>query len=120
MKFWIIAGNEVATIDNGTLQNVIKKIHWRRGYTKDNQYTDKFDILELPDPSPDNFIDYSSLTYEQYCYWLETYLNVSEIDASLDQAMEYILNPPTKMVDLPFKKVIVEIPDTPGLTHGIM
>lgn len=107
MKYWIIAANDVAIDENG-LQNVVKKVHWRRRYIFEKNMTDECGVVDLPSPDSGVFKNYESLTYEEYCTWLESILDVQEIDTKLEASMDKWLNPPVVPSALPFDNIAMD------------
>ena len=53
-------------------------------------------------PSSTDFTAYPDLTYEQVCGWLDSGLNVVEIDLGLQQ-IDNIINPPVIVLPLPWQ-----------------
>ena len=103
---WIISQmNCYPSVDN--LNDVIFCIHWRRSATtivnEKEYYTDIYGAFTCEQPNPQDFTPYNDITYDQVCGWLNAGLPVAEMDASLDVALENLINPPVVTLPLPFE-----------------
>lgn len=105
MKTWVISAMESAPSEDG-LTDVVKTVHWRRvaeeldGEKK--YYGDVYGAMGCAAPDPMSFKPYAELTFEDVCSWLESNLDVENLDASLDQQIENQKNPPIVQLPLPW------------------
>jgi hypothetical protein len=112
---WVVTSMEAYPKTSDNLTDVVFKIHWRRQATEtldDKTYfADIYDVLSVAAPSPENFIPYEDLTFEQVCGWLEAGLDFEKIDQSLVLQLEKDINPTTIELPLPWndKPIKVEI-----------
>lgn len=103
---WIISSMQEYPQTSDNLTDVVFLINWRRTASTqingNNYIVDTFNQLNVPAPSPENFIPYADLTFEQVCGWLEAGLDVAEIDAALDTQLQALINPPVISLPLPW------------------
>lgn len=105
MKTWYIGSMQCAPKENEMI-DVVKVVNWSRVYQKDingKTYTQRIiGVQNFPLPEESSFIPYDQLTFDQVCEWLDSTVNVSEIDAQLDVMMEQAINPPVIELPLPW------------------
>ena len=93
-KEWSILKLDYSTSLNG-LTNVITKLTWKCRATEmvDNvEYTAEiWASIELAEPSPENFIDYSQLNKETVISWVQQTLGTEEL-ANLDARLQWIID----------------------------
>lgn len=103
---WIISSMDEYPTTPDNLTDVVFNVHWRRSASEtvdgQNYYTDTFNMLAVPAPSPEDFTPYPELTFEQVCGWLEAGLDVAEIDAGLANQIQNLINPPVVSLPLPW------------------
>lgn len=92
----------------GEMTDIVSAIYWSR---LAEQYFDGEliqvsinGIMLCSSPSETDFTAYADLTFEQICQWLDSGLNVSEIDSNLDSKIDNIINPPIINLPLPFEQ----------------
>lgn len=88
---WTISALETSTV-NG-LENVVKTVHWRLGATDGTNSTDVYGSAAVGEPTPEQFVDFASLTEEIVVSWLEATLDVPALKESLDAQLVAIANP---------------------------
>jgi hypothetical protein len=113
---WVVSSmNEYPTTPDG-LDDVVFVVNWRRTATtvvNDFTYfTDTFGALNVPAPSPEDFIPYPELTFEQVCGWLDAGLDVVAIDANLTAQIEKLINPTVVSLPLPWDVQPIIVPAT--------
>jgi len=105
---WIISSMQEYPKTSDNLTDVVFLINWRRTAStqinEKNYIVDTFNQLYVPAPSPEDFIPYADLTFEQVCGWLEAGLDVAEIDAGLEVQLENLINPPVVSLPLPWQQ----------------
>jgi hypothetical protein len=101
------------------LTNVVSAVHWRyKGTTEDGITSEIYGLTPVGQPSPDNFVDYTNLTFEQVSGWLETIYSqeipveegqteiketqLSSMKKTIEDRINLILNPPVITLPLPF------------------
>jgi len=103
---WIISAmDRYPTQDS--LTGVIHTIHWRVSAVSDqmgedgNPYTaDTYGACSLGEPEAENYIEYEDLTQSTVEGWLESILDVAEIQSNLDSKIDQLINP-TNLTDSP-------------------
>jgi hypothetical protein len=103
---WIISSMDEYPTTSDDLTDVVFNVHYRRQATEidgDKIWSaETYAVASVPPPSPEDFIPYDQLTFEQVCGWLEQILNVEAIDASLAQQIATQKNPPVVSLPLPW------------------
>lgn len=87
----------------GDLIDVVACVHWRRGATDGNYYTESYGAMGCATPSETDFTAYPDLTQAQVESWLEAGLDVEAIDNGLLVAIENLKNPPIIVLPLPWE-----------------
>lgn len=83
------------------LTNVIHTVDWSyTGIDEDNNTAHIQIPTLLPEPLEDNFILYGDITQDMVISWLESILNVEDLQQDIISKLENIKNPP--LVELPF------------------
>ena len=92
----------------GQMIDVVSIVHWSRIA---EQYiggelirVSVYGTMSCQSPSETDFTAYPDLTYDQICSWLDSDLNVAELDENLDSQIENIINPPIVTLPLPWVK----------------
>ena len=102
---WVISALECYPEKDGK-QDVVFTVHWRRQATDGDGHTGDIygsQSLTLDPEAP--FTPYADLTFVQVCGWLDDAMGaerVAAMDASLDQQIENIINPPVVTLPLPW------------------
>ena len=99
---WSILRLDCAPSENG-LTNVVKVIHW--GYTGQDENGISAALnnsYPLPEPNPEAFTDYSTLTEETVISWLESSLDVGYLQTKLAKEIASQYNPPITPLPLPW------------------
>jgi hypothetical protein len=98
---WVVVQMDTAPSED-TLQDVVKKVHYRYEGTDEQYFADIYGVLSCETPSETDFTAYEDLTYEQVCEWLEAGLNVEAMNKNLATQIENLKNPPIVNLPLPF------------------
>lgn len=97
---WSISQLDCAPSENGLI-NVVKVIHWNLVGQDENGISASIsNSYPLPEPNPEVFADYSTLTKEIVIGWLETNLDVGYLQTTLTNEIASRYNPP--ITSLPF------------------
>jgi hypothetical protein len=56
----------------------------------------------MPLPTSEDFIPYNELTQNMVTLWLESVLNISDLQSRVDTQINFIENPPTVSIPLPW------------------
>jgi hypothetical protein len=88
------------------LTNVIHTIDWSYIGTDENNNRAHMQMPTLlPESSEENFIPYDNITEEMVISWLESILNVEDLQQEIINKIENIKNPP--IIELPFPWVSI-------------
>ena len=102
---WSISKLDCAPAENG-LTNVVKVIHWILQAQDENGVSASINnSYPLPEPNPEVFNDYSTLTKETVVGWLENSLDVGYLQTRLANEIASKYNPPITPLPLPWVKV---------------
>jgi hypothetical protein len=119
---WNIAQLDCAPVENG-LTNVIKTIHWT--YTA--QETDGDQLISscnncypITSPTPEQFVDFDTLTEEQVIGWLENSLDMSILQNNLADQIIAQQNPPIAPLPLPWGKVEEVVEPAPDVVEEVV
>ena len=116
---WDIFRLDCAPSENG-LTNVVKIIHWILEGQDENGVSASFNnSYPLPEPNPEEFADYSTLTKETVIGWLENNLDVGYLHTYLANEIASKYNPPITPLPLPWVKVEEPAPTEPTLEEMI-
>lgn len=86
---------EVKLID-GTLENVIVTVHLRYKGTNENEISaDVYGANSLETPSEENFVPFDELTNEDISKWLESILDIKQMQENIINQIDLIENPIT-------------------------
>lgn len=107
---WVISQMETKPAED-SLSDVVVIVHWRRNATtaidEKFYFTDSYGTYSCPLPSGEGFTPYEDLTKIQVEGWLDSGLDVAEIDAGLDSKLELLINPPVIVLPLPWDEAPV-------------
>ena len=78
---------------DGSLENVIQTVHWRYTGTDDDISADVYGALSLPSPDAENFIEWENMTNDKVFEWLESILDVEQLQNQISAQIEDIKNP---------------------------
>jgi len=105
-KFWTISQMDCIPNLDGTLKDYVVTVHWNRlaNETVDGkEYNARvYGAQSFPVNNVENFTPYEELTYEQVCGWLDSTLDVTQLDLTLDNQIQNQINPPIVSPPLPF------------------
>jgi hypothetical protein len=100
---WSIESLECIPSSNGQ-SNVVSVIHWRCKGSDGTNSTENYGAIPLPYVQG-TFVNYSDLTEAIVIGWLQAELGqeeVAEIEASLDNKLAILANPPIVSLQLPW------------------
>lgn len=99
---WIIESLDVAP-QEGSLQNVVKVVHWRYVGTDADYSAEVYSSYACPSPSATDFTAYPDLTEADVIAWLESGIDVDALKANIDSQIETQKNPPIVVLPLPWQ-----------------
>jgi hypothetical protein len=107
MKKWEIVHMEVLPLVRN-LQYVVKSIVYKRVYTlteNGNTFVAEVNgMVNLPEPTGRDFIQYDYLTEEMVGGWIESLVDVQQVDMMVEERMQITKNPPLTSLPLPWQK----------------
>ena len=93
---WIIESMECVLSENG-MNNIVKTVNYQYiGSDGTNEYT-VFGKVDLGDPDPNTYIQYSSLTENTVISWVSSKVgtyNVNHYENVISTAISNMINPP--------------------------
>jgi hypothetical protein len=103
---WVISSMNTKP-QEGNLMDVVVCVNWVRNAQEESNnkiyYSSTSGSFYCDTPSETDFTAYPDLTYAQVCGWLETGMNVEEIDAYLASQLDIQINPPTIILPNPWE-----------------
>ena len=90
----------------GNLFDVVKNVHWRYQAIDGEYLADTFDAFKCDSPSESDFTAYPDLTENQIIEWLESGLNINDLQYGLNIQLEQLKNPPIINLPLPWNEEI--------------
>jgi hypothetical protein len=89
-------------VSQGTMEKVVKTVHWRLiGTDENNVLSDIYGAENFPDPSEESFIPFEELTKEIIVEWLSSVLDVPTLKKQIEDAIYLINNPVMVQLSLP-------------------
>lgn len=98
---WVISQLDCAPSYEG-MQDYVVVCHWRYGATFEKYFTEIYGAQSFSEVTGPDFIPYADLTEEIVIEWLESSLNVTEMQVGLAQSIENLVNPPVIVLPLPW------------------
>ena len=89
---WIVSALDCKT-NLEDLKDVVYNVHWRYEATKNDIVVSNYGLLILTNPNKDNFIALSDLKETDVIGWLESKLDVNELNTNLENEINLIENP---------------------------
>lgn len=86
------------------LTDVVYNVHWRYEATKKDIVVSTYGVLILENPNKDNFIALNDLKETDVIGWLESKLDVNELNKNLENEINLIEKPTEVKINNPFKK----------------
>lgn len=101
---WTFSAFDCKVDENG-LQDVITTVHWRyRGTDKDGVTYEIYGAQAVGEPNPDAFTPYPDLSEEQVTGWMESVIDMEEMNGNIAKQIELIKNPIQITLSPPFNK----------------
>lgn len=98
---WTISALDCRVSEEG-MSDVVQTVHWRyRGTNEDGVTYETYSATAVPTPNPDAFIPYPNLDLATVTGWLESILDMEEIQANIDAQIELIIHPVVVTLPLP-------------------
>lgn len=101
---WTFSAFDCKVDENG-LQDVITTVHWRyRGTDKDGVTYEIYGAQAVGEPNPDAFTPYHDISEEQVIEWIESTIDMGEIQKNIAEQIDLIKNPVQVTLPPPFNK----------------
>ena len=100
---WIISAFDCKAILED-LTDVVYNVHWRYEATKNDIVVSTYGVLILENPNKENFIALNDLKETDVIGWLESKLDVNELNKNLENEINLIENPTEVKINNPFIK----------------
>ena len=84
------------------LKDVVCNVHWKYEATKNDIVVSNYGVLILTNPNKDNFIPLNELIESDVIGWLESNLDVNELNTILENEIDLIENPTEIKINNPF------------------
>lgn len=98
---WTISALDCAVSLNG-MSNVVKTVHWRyRGTNENGTTAEVYGAQAVSEPNPVEFTPYTGLTIEIVTQWLETTMDIIELQNNIISQIDSIENPIQVTLPLP-------------------
>lgn len=86
------------------LKDVVCNVHWKYEATKNDIVVSNYGVLTLENPNKDNFIALNDLKETDVIGWLESKLDVNELNTNLENEINLIEKPTEVKINNPFIK----------------
>jgi hypothetical protein len=86
------------------LTDVVCNVHWRYEAIKNDIVVSTYGVLILENPNKDNFIALNDLKETDVIGWLESKLDVNELNTNLENEINLIEKPTEVKINNPFIK----------------
>lgn len=98
---WTISALDCRVSEEG-MSDVVQTVHWRyRGTDEDDVTYETYSATAVPTPNPEGFIPYPDLDLTIVTGWLESILDMEEIQANIAAQIELIKHPIVVTLPLP-------------------
>jgi hypothetical protein len=98
---WVISQLDCAPSYEG-MQDYVVTVHWRYTASFETYFTDIYGAQSYSEVAGPDFIPYADLTEDVVIGWLESSLDVPQMQAGLAQSIEDLVNPPIIVLPLPW------------------
>lgn len=103
---WTISALDCKVSEEG-MSDVVQTVHWRYRGTDENGVTyETYSATPVPTPNPEAFIPYPDLDLDTVTGWLESILDMEEIQAKIATQIDLIINPVMVTLPLPTGSVV--------------
>lgn len=117
---WSISRLDCAPSENG-LANVVKVIYWDLTGQDENGISASINnSYPLPEPNPEAFADYSTLTEETVVGWLQNSLDLGYLHEVLANKIERNYNSPIAPLPLPWIRVEEVVPTEEPIVEEVV
>lgn len=101
---WTFSAFDCKVDENG-LQDVVTTVHWRYSGTDEDGVTyEIYGAQAVWEPNPDAFTPYPDISEEQVIGWMETVIDMEEMNSNITKQIELIKNPIQITLLPPFNK----------------
>ena len=101
---WTFSAFDCKVDENG-LQDVVTTVHWRyRGTDKDGVTYEIYGAQAVGEPNPDAFTPYPDISEEQVIGWMESVMDMEEMQKNIAEQIYLIKNPVNVTLPPPFNQ----------------
>jgi hypothetical protein len=87
------------------LDEIVTTVHWRYGGSDEDGVTaEVYGAQSVGEPNPDAFTPYPEISEEQVIKWMESVINVEEMNDNISKQIDLIKNPIQVTLPPPFIK----------------
>lgn len=92
-------------VDDNGLDKVVTTVHWvYNGTDEDGISSGIYGAQAVGEPNPDAFTPYPELSKDQVIGWMESVMDVKEMQSNIENQIDLIANPVTITLPPPFNK----------------
>ena len=102
---WRINAVDCYTSKDG-LEKVAYNVHWSYFATNGEHTASMIGVQSIGEPNPDNFVAFEDLTENDVISWIESAMDVEQMQANLDKQIEDLVAP--KVVTLQLNKPAIQ------------
>ena len=102
---WRINAVDCYTSKDG-LEKVAYNVHWSYFATNGEHTASMIGVQSIGEPNPDNFVAFEDLTEDDVISWIESAMDVEQMQANLDKQIEDLVAP--KVVTLQLNKPVIQ------------
>ena len=102
---WRINAVDCYTSKDG-LEKVAYNVHWSYFATNGEHTASMIGVQSIGEPNPDNFVAFEDLTEDDVISWIESAMDVEQMQANLDKQIEDLVAP--KVVTLQLNKPAIQ------------
>lgn len=93
------------SLDKEGMEKVVTTVHWRySGTDEDGISAGTYGAQPVGEPNPDAFTPYPDLSEEQVIGWMESVIDMEEMNSNITKQIELIKNPIQITLSPPFNK----------------
>lgn len=91
------------SLDKEGMEKVVTTVHWRYKGTDENDVTAEiYGAQAVGEPNPDAFTPYPDISEEQVIEWMESTMDMGEIQKNIAEQIDLIKNPIQVTLPPPF------------------
>ncbi len=101
---WIFSAFDCRISEDG-LTDVVTTVHWRyNGTDEDGITAETYGVQPVGEAKPDAFTPYPKLSKEQVIGWMESTMDMKDLNLNIEEQIKLIKNPVNITLKPPFNK----------------